>query len=700
MDSGEEEEGQVVVVGLRPVSLDGDGDDDVCYTELKPSTTLLLPIELSTEHQELLHSTELPEVALPVGSNDFSLMLEADDEESAALEMDAENPPSLEMNTEHAGEGEGEPHANMDNIEHTALEPEGEMLKLEELPKEAVVPDVVEQEMIESEPYMEDQPEEPAEEVQKQIKSEIEEPEPLLGDELDEPADEVQAEQTEEYMEVRPDSDPVDDGEAKEKPVKPADNPTEVHVKKPVIEVTFDVTDACVSTHSDMPGVEDELVLNEKMPGKECDLETSKMVPVAEDQLSDGQRVEAKPEKDAEATAELKELHQSPARRGRKTVSFPVTMESEKDAWEDERAESKVISTPRRVTRSSILESEVLITPRRSTRKTVSEVTEAEVPSTKATPPRKTPQKATPTRGARRTRSSSKNYVEELQNKEQTSVVEHQSARKTRQVTIFEVPEPLSEEKSLDNTNASPSRVTRQSSRRLSLTLESFQMISDVQNKSLVTPPRSRRKTRGVTVEKANNETHVVESAPLQNVSRRLTRSRHWNEEEEPEKPEELKSANLLESTLMERLNNEQANESEVVTEIVRAKRRTRSVVTSVEHEAQKAEVPESTKLQEQKNKSALSVRRTRSSKAPEPEGLPVSDETPGALSRRGERPLSLTLYNYMLKFLFHFKCFLFGTGKKKDVAVHDIVLSPPVTRMRRTAPVPDGQLEVSTSSC
>ncbi|MCJ8737246.1 hypothetical protein PDJAM_G00021870 [Pangasius djambal] len=712
VDGCEEEEGQVVVVGLRPASLDDEGD--VCYTELKPSTTLLVPIELAAEHQDLLHGAELPEVALPLSSNNFSLMLEADDEEPAALEMDTENHLTLQENTEHAGDMEEEPNANRDDVsvEHAVLEPE-EILKMEELPSETVVPDNVEpnkpiekvqmeQEMIESELNMEDQPDEPADEVQKQSKSEVvAEPEPLIEDQPDQSAGEAQAEQTEEKMELIPDSaneaqtaeepeeKPVEPSEEPvDRPVETAEEPMEEPVKEPVIEKTFDVTDVCVSGQVQESGLadvkEDGLVHNEEMVVEEGVVEASEMVLVAEDHISQANRAEEKDAKlkDAvEATAELKEVQRSPARRGRKTVAFPVTlMESEKDASEEEQADSKVPSTPRRVTRSGkqLLESEVLITPRRSTRKTDSEVMAEEVSSTKATPPRKTPQKATPRRGSRKTRSSSANDdVEEVQKTEETSTVEPQSSRKTRKVATIEVPEPIPEEKSAENranTNASPGRVTRQSSRRLSLTLESFQMVSDDQNTSFVTPPRSRRKTRGTTEEKTNNETYIVDGTQLQNVSRRLTRSRHWNDGEELEKPENLESTNLLESALMERLNNDQAKESEVVTEIVRAKRRTRSVAPSVERDEQNAEALESvlpTEQQEQKKKSAPSVRRTRASKAPEPDASPVSDGTSGAQRTR---------------------------GKKKDVAVND-VSSPPVTRMRRATALPDSRLEEKISS-
>ncbi|XP_053489380.1 protein ELYS [Ictalurus furcatus] len=708
---GCEEEGQVVVVGLRPASLDDEVEDGVCYTELKPSTTLLVPIELAAEHQELLHGAQLPQIALPVCSNNFSLMLEADDEEPAALEMDAENHLTLEGNMEHAGDMEEEPNANRDevSVQHAVLE----SFKMEELPSETVVPDVVEpskpvekvhleQEVTESEANMDHQPDEPAE-VQTQPEA-VAEPEPLIEDE---PADDAQVEQTEEKMELKPDSDPADEAQTVveelleepvepaevlveepvepaevpveepvepaevpvEEPVEPADEPVEEPVE-PVIEETFDVTDVYVSgqvQESGLAGVkEDGLVHNEEIPYEEGVVEASGMVPVTEDYVSEVNRAEEKDAKLTEAietTAELTEVQQSPARRGRKTITFPTTlMES---ASEEERADSKVPSTPRRVTRSSkqLMESEVLITPRRSTRKTHSEATVEEVASTKATPPRKTPQKATPRRGSHKTRSSSANDVE-VQKMEETSIVEHQSARKTRKVTVIKVPEPIPEEKSVENqanSNASPSRVTRQSSRRLSLTLESFQMISDVRNTSLVTPPRSRRKALGT-----NDDTYIVDSAQLQNVSRRLTRSQYWNNGEEPEKPENLESTNLLASALIERLNDEQAKESEVVTEIVRAKRRTRSVAPSADHVEQNTEALESagsTDQQEQKKTSAPSVRRTRASKAPEPDTSPVSDGTSGAVRTR---------------------------GKKKDMAVNDLVLSPPVTRMRRAPAVPD----------
>ncbi|XP_060736591.1 protein ELYS [Tachysurus vachellii] len=653
MDGSEEEDGQVMVVGLRPASLTD--EVDVCYTELKPSTTLLVPIELAAEHQELLQRAELPEVTLPVGSNNFSLMLEADDEEPAALEMDHENVLTLKGNTEHAGDLEEEPNVNRNavSVVHDVQEPE-EMFQIEEMPSETVVPDVVEphkpievkeQEMTKLEPNTELQSDEPAGEVQTQSKSEaVETPEPLKEDEFDEPADEVQAEQTDKN---RPDFDPEDEAqtaqESKEKPLEHAEEPVKEHV---TIEA-FDEADVCVSNQLHDSGltaaIEDGFTHHEKIPD-EIITEVCEMVPVAEEYVSDAHEAEqedTKLKEAIEATAKLKEVHQSPARRGRMTVMCPVTMmESEKEASEEDQSESNVPYTPRRVTRSSkqlVVEPEVLITPRRSTRKTDPEVMVEKVPSTKATPSRKTPQKATPRRGSRSTRISS---ATDVQNMEENSVVEHLSARKSRKVgATIGVPEPIPEEKSVEhqaNVNASPSRVTRQSSRRLSLTLESFNMVSDVQNTALVTPPRSRRKTKSTTEEKPNNDTYVVDGAQLQNVSRRLTRSRHWNNGEEPEKPENLESANLLENALLERLNNE-AKECEVVTEIVRAKRRPRSVAPSVEHEDQSAEAQESLlSTEQQQNKSAPSVRRTRASRAPKAETSPVSDPTSGAERARG----------------------------------------------------------------
>ncbi|XP_058254932.1 protein ELYS isoform X1 [Hemibagrus wyckioides] len=683
MDGCEEEEGQVVVVGLRPASLNDEGD--VCYTELKPSTTLLVPIELAAEHQELLHGSELPEVTLPADSNNFSLMLEADDEEPAALEMDPENIFALKGKTEHAGDAEEEPNGNRDdvNAEHAVLEPE-EMFQVEESLSETVVPDVVEptkpsqklemgQEMSESEPNTEDQPDEPAEEPQTKSESEaVATSEPLIEDESDEPA--AQAEQTEEKG---PDPDHAYEAqtaeESKEKPVEPAEGSVEEPVKQHVTEETLDETDVCVDSQledSDSAGVMDDgLTVNEKMPAEESVIEASDTVPVADKYVSDSFKAEqkdAKLKEAIEATAELKEVQRSPARRGRKTVTFPVTMMESEKAEKEDPSESKVPSTPRRVTRSSkqLLEPEVLITPRRSTRKTDSEVMVEEMPSTKETPPRKTPQKATPRRGSRKTKISSSND-DEVQKMEETSVVEHQSARKTRKVATIGVPEPIPEENQA-NTNASPSRVTRQSSRRLSLTLENFHMVSDVQNTTLVTPPRSRRKTRGITEEKTSNETYVLDGAQLQNVSRRLTRSRHWTDGEELEKPENMESTNLLENALMERLNDEQAKESEVVTEIVRAKRRTRSVALSVEPEEQSAEALESVLSTEQQKKPAPSVRRTRGSRVPEAETSPVRDAPSGAQRAR---------------------------GKKKELSVNDIVLSPPSARTRRASSVA-GHLE------
>ncbi|TTO79331.1 Kinesin-like protein KIF28P [Bagarius yarrelli] len=647
-----EEEGQVVVVGLRPASL-----GDVCYTELKPSTTLLVPIELAAEHQELLHSAEMPEIALPVDSNNFSLVLEGDDEEPAALEMDPESLLTVQMSTKHAGDLEEEPSSNSDNIiiEHAVLEPE-ERFQIQELPSEMIVPEAVE-------------PDKPVNEVQ--METEVCESKSNTTDQP-EKTEVVQEEQTGEKRLLRSNSDPADEAqtveEPEEKPVKPLDQPIGNPLQEAVIGETFDVTDVCFSSQIHDSGLS-AVTEDEKMPDEEVVLESSEIVPAA-----DGRN--AKLKQATEATADLKEVQRSPGRRGRKTVTFPITiMESQNDASDGERAESKVPSTPRRVTRSSrqMLESDIFLTPRRSTRRTNAEVVVEEVTSTKVTPQRKTPLKSTPRRGSRKTDNMGENDVE-AQKMEDNSTVEHQSARKTRKVATVGVPEPIPEEKSLvnqANTNASPSRVTRQSSRRLSLTLESFHAISDSQNMSLVTPPRSRRKNKSTTEEKTYNETYTVDSVQLQNVSRRLTRSHHWNDREELEKPETLESTNLLESTLIERLHNEQAQESEVMTEIVRAKRRTKPVVPTMGHEEQSAEDMESTvstqQQEQKKKKSAPSVRRTRASKAPEAETTSVSDNTSKAQGAR---------------------------GKKKDVSVNDTGSAPSSTRTRRATTVTDDCLQ------
>ncbi|KAF7703994.1 protein ELYS [Silurus meridionalis] len=639
----EEEEGQVVVVGLRPANL----EDGVCYTELKPSTTLLVPIELASEHQELFQGAELPEVALPLESNNFSLMLEADDEEPAPLEMEAENHLTLRPQiSEHSRETEEESNVERDDVhvEHAVLEPE-------ELPAQTVVPDVVElnktienvqieQEVTESE-NMEIQPHEQTEEVQMQ--------------------------KVEAVLEPIIENQPNGAEEPAKKSVKPAEEFVQEPAKElPVAEEMFDVTTVCVSSQVQESVLSEvmEEGNNENVPDNEAGVKTNEMLPEAEE-VSGANKAEekdAKLKEAVDATAIRTRVERSPARRGMKTVKFPVTMkESEKDASEEERAESEVPFTPRRITRSSMLplESEVLITPRRSTRKNDSIMEEKEL-STKAT----RPQKTTPQRGSRKTRSSSANDIEVQI--EATPIVEHQSARKTRKVATVEVPETISEEKLVENqANASPSRVTRQSSRRLSLTLESFQMVPDLQNTSTVTPPRSRRKTRGTTEEKVNNETYTVDGVQLQSVSRRLTRSRHWNDGEEPEKPEKVEANNLLESTLMERLNDEAAKESELVTEIVRAKRRSRSVAPSVDQKEQNAEALES--LVSTEKKSASSVRRTKASKVPDPDTSLASNSTSGAQRTR---------------------------GKKKDIAVNDIVLSPPVTRTRQATAVSESHLQ------
>ncbi|KAL7872722.1 hypothetical protein AOLI_G00117930 [Acnodon oligacanthus] len=661
-------EGEVVMVGLAPADLDEDTDGPVCFTELKPSTTLLVPLELAAEHQEILDGGALhalageePEEPLPGGSSTFSLMLDAGDEEEEKVASEVETDNQI---TEHPEHMESQTVANQDVlcVEYTEV-PHELMEKMEDLPTAKAEPVVL-------------------------AAPDVEHPEKL------------------EVLEVKP-MQMLESASAGEKGA---------HAYLNEGHENGDIKDSASAEDEDDEKVPDEKkahgrTMRHKDVAVDHKLSTAGMeaIPVAEDHANrfdegaspqnDKLKEALKPSEEhpeapsRDEVAEDKQnkaetVQQSPSRRGKKAVKFPLLItDFEKDLSDEEQTESKVPSTPRRVTRSGkqLQVFEGPVTPRRSTRKAEPELLHGlEMPSTKSSKPSspsRTPQKATPRKGTRRTRNT--NVVgsdEEAQSMEESVINDvavpqvRQSVKKTLKSSI-DVPEPHHEVPEVPpKASASPSRVTRKSTRGLSLPLESFQKDSAedtvAANQSVVTPPRSRRKTRAGTAEKANNVTFVVDEAQLQSVSRRLTRSQLWSHEEEPKKeaPLDVESANPLANALMERLQDDGAKEGEVVTEIIRAKRRTTKSVS--ENQSKGVDVPvEEVSTETQEPTKKANVRRTRASKVPEPDSSPVTESFAFTSSLQQTR------------------------GRKKDSAKTDIdasemLLSPPVTRTRRAAAV------------
>ncbi|KAL6477243.1 hypothetical protein MHYP_G00130780 [Metynnis hypsauchen] len=669
-------EGEVVMVGLAPADLDEDADGPVCFTELKPSTTLLVPLELATEHQEILGGGALhalageePEEPLPGGSDTFSLMLDAGDEEEEKVASEVE--PSNQI-TQHPEHMESQPVANPDVlcVECTEV-PHEFMEKMEDLPTAKAEPVVL-----------------AAPDVEQPEKLEVLEVKPmqmLESASAGEKGAHSHLNEGRENGDIKDSASAEDEDDEKVPDEKKAHGRTICHK-----DVAVEANKLSTAGMEVIPVAEDHANRFDEGASHQNDKLKEALKP-SEEHPEAPSRDEVAEDKQNKAET----VQQSPSRRGKKAVKFPLLItDFEKDLSDEE---SKVPSTPRRVTRGSkqLQDLEIPVTPRRSTRKTELELLHGlEMPSTKSSKPSspsRTPQKATPRKGTRRTRNTNVGSDEEPQSMEE-SVINNvavpqvrQSTRKTLKSSV-DIPEPhheVPEEKAPEEppkASASPSRVTRKSTRGLSLALESFQKDSAedtvAPNQSVVTPPRSRRKTRAGTAEKANNITFVVDEAQLQSVSRRLTRSQLWSHEEEPKKEEHLvleapldvESANPLANALMERLQDDGVKGGEVVTEIVRAKRRTTKSVS--ENQNKGVDVPAeevSTETQEPTKKA--NVRRTRASKVPEPDSSPVTDSFAFTSSLQQTR------------------------GRKKDSAKTDISASetlppPPVTRTRRATAV------------
>ncbi|XP_076833686.1 protein ELYS isoform X2 [Brachyhypopomus gauderio] len=698
IDGVMEEEGEVVMVGLGPADL-GEADGPVCYTELKPSTTLLVPLELAGDHQELLAGESLQDLgggleeAPPGGCPAFSLMLDADDdEEPVASDVKPDHHLDHLDTTPHHTESLPVVSMDVPCLEHVGQVPDEQLM--EELPSAKV--EAVPMDAPCAPEHLDELAEDTRPEEMKPEQMKVD----LLCTAVFEPSVEMAA------PAVYPDNTRENGGEdfASAHPEEDEEGKVSEDTRRgspiPAEEVKIEDGDLPKVGKDVVFVVEDQVSATctaESSTSKDAELESLKTTECSESPSKDVSAHAAV--NNEEAVTGGTKAQRSPARRGRKTVTFPLApAESEKDLSDEEQSDSKVPSTPRRITRRTmqLQDSQVPVTPRRSARKVDLEVqNEEEIPSNKGSKPsasgRRTPQKATPKKSSRRTRtthvaSDDEDHQEEgfLMNDE-TMAHTRQSARIKPKASGATEPLSKAPEEAEKAPSAvappSPSRVTRNSRRGLSLALESFQQdaLEDavVLQQPVVTPTRSRRKTRASTVEKANI-TLVVDDTQLQNVSRRLTRSQLWSHEEVPEKDEpplHTESANPLANALMERLRHEGADQESgvaVVTGIVRARRRTtKSAVSSAERDDR--DVGEETQergpaeTRGAGKTSSTSVRRTRARKLHKPDSSPVEDSFTSSSALQRTR----------------------GGNRESTVKVDSVVLdasSPPAARTRHAS--------------
>ncbi|XP_052009121.1 protein ELYS-like [Xyrauchen texanus] len=643
VDSDMLEEGEVLMVGLGPADLDE--EDAVCYTPLKPSTTLLVPVELAEQYKHLIDggTSQTLDSEGPGDSGGFTLMLEPDVEE---LPIISELDPNNQLLSLH----EQKQPLDMENqlttnsevviLEHTVYVPDNT------LEQEKVFVSDLEPVFIGA-PETGEQPDKPAEVHPEQRVEPASTPEsaPSLketeglanADILDCGPSEIQEElHAPLHREVLASSLPENDLPP-EKPLLKANEDSKLDAvmlsmaKDNVMESNRVGNAPSLSGEVELPTTKE--VARPKSPGRSRSPARSKV---------------QRSKKDGEEVLEnFKELPRSPSRSTRKTVTFPgPNLDAVKDLTEEEQMDSQVPSTPRRVTRSckQLQDCEVPVTPRRSTRKADPDQrdnnNDHDMPSAKiskpSSPARKTLQKATPRKGSRRTRNTTMDEDDEalfmdLPPNDYSELQARQSTRKV-QAIIVEVQEthqevPVERAQSA-KVSSSPSRATRKSTRGLAL--ESFSQDTQEDTASITqtlkTPTRSRRKTVDSTMEKANNATFVINDEQLQSVSRRLTRSRHWNQIEGPGKerkvliPLELESKVPLADAFADQFKGKES--LPVVTEIVRAKRRTtRSAAPAESLNGTQNAVNEDSKMlisdemQESASKSLASAGRTRASK-------------------------------------------------------------------------------------
>ncbi|XP_023850568.1 protein ELYS isoform X1 [Salvelinus sp. IW2-2015] len=660
-------EGEVVMVRL---GVGGDEAEGVCYTELKPSTTLLVPLELVVG-QALVDGAHLglievgegsqPEVPTSGAHSSFSLILEAEDGDDDADTVPLE--PSKHLTTEEAGGTSETPVTDPEVIFLGTDNQDTPLAAAEPLPEQKAEMNTMEG-MDTLEGIMDSWTEAETGRTEAMSKENV----PLVTDVLPESfeakpvrsAEDVDTDHVEEPDEIPADSEPTKAEEAppvldeNEQPNGALEETEEMTMEEETLscarrkeEMKADVVELeeereePVSVPADQPlsqvesngsiqsdnhePVQGEAISELAAILEEEAVQTGKpsIASVEERNLDKTSNSQSKSVE--EISVGVRKAPSTPTRRTtnqRKMVKF-TSVEAERPGSEDERpagqtemeTDAQVPITPRRITRSCRHSQDfgVPVTPRRSARKTESqpepepwreqeerkreeEVPAATVVHSKATPTkRRTPQKATPRTGTRQTRNTQvgcnrePTAMDETTNQVSVPSVTRSAKKSTTgtktpaahtQPVVPQTQPVVAEEEEKGNDEgakqpSSPGRVTRKSTRAgVTLALFTEEVVA-------LTPPRSRRKTRGEGTAEKTPSALALDDPPL-SVYRRPTRSRLWSHQEEDlpllETPLEVGSGTPVADALIQRLRDEEVKrevvEAPVITEMVRVKRR------------------------------------------------------------------------------------------------------------------------------
>ncbi|XP_048830493.1 protein ELYS isoform X2 [Brienomyrus brachyistius] len=681
-------------------------ESEPIFTELKPSTTLLIPMEPDEENLPIRGPLELGEDVEsgvphmePLGK--FTLMLEADaeerDNELAKADVDADV-----MIMEHSlSLGGGEQH----DVVQLCREPGhngGDVPVTLDVHLMTTLPDVIEQ--------VDDDPtkgltDELAGSQQNAVTASEELPSisTETGDITTIPEQVLEAE---------------------------VEKPKKIQTEEPDVEGV----PACVEKKA-LVSANDENVTEVKLAQVEktkADIENvqdiTSTASASSQELKKLKKDQTRPvvEKTGFMNEELTAASEKPTRQS-KTVSFPFPLEEPEDDVQSqenaiEQMDSQVPLTPRRRTRNVKhgQDSEVPLTPRRSSRlaESIQLLKEEEVgidiaiSNTGSSKPQ-APQKATPRKGTRRTRNTSAVLDEDIKGIEEPSEKESSElpvtrARSARTAKASDAEVPLTSlanqevpGNQLPKTPSSPGRVMRKS-RGITLALELSQVEpEEVPVAVVMTPKRSTKKTKEGNLENTNVPP-IAEELPQIRSSRRSTRSQLWNHlgslEAKKELPLletslEVEPGTQLAEAVMERLKDTEEGWKEMdsaakVTEIVRSKRRvTKAVIDQVpsppsktlepddkkvaQKEAQVTEVKPSEKQQVlDKSRARKTGRNTRTSTIAEADSNPVQHTFIFSPPQTRGRTKGIKA----------------DFNEQNDIPMPQFTFSPPATRARRPA--------------
>ncbi|CAL8351775.1 unnamed protein product [Merluccius merluccius] len=650
-------DGEVVMVRLGGLGGGDEVGDGSSFTELKPSTTLLVPLELVEGHgHSLVDGAQLgltvfgkeSESNSPTSGahSSFSLMLEMEDVDPEADTLPMENhQQALQLAVQGITDQlVAPPEAILQDINepemHDSRSEEPLDLLVAEDPVVKAADPVVEAE----DPVVEAA--DPAGEAEDPVveaadpAGEAEDPVVEAEDSVVKAAEDAVMEAEEDAV-MEAEEDPV--VEAKEDPVMEAkEDPVMEAEVDPVVEAEVDPVveaevDPVVEAEEDpvVEAEEDPVVEAEEDPVVEADEDP--VVEADEDPVvfSSDDPLDLEPnEKPPITTSQKLKAPSTPTRRatrGRKTVTFTSSPQDEAEDTrpEEEEEEEKDLgefAAPRRGTRARRQSQNIQLpanTPRRSTRKTQARSSyeedqgeeeeeeeeeemdkeepmnnEPSVPrTTRSTPAkRRTPQKASPSRAGRRTRSSAMEEVENepeeamnnMHDEESRSMVPTPAKRQTRQSatprrasrrtssmseeTVEEETEQVEEEQgsvtaAARKANIRISRIRYFEAQPALLEVEEDEQV--VKKKAASSPSRP----------------VLTDDAPPTTISRRRTRNKLWEHSEEDlpflDPPLEVDSQTPVADALIKRLKDEEEKEGVLMWCVVSnaSRRKTKSSV-------------------------------------------------------------------------------------------------------------------------